>query len=263
VINISDLTPQPGERSAIVGGTRAGKSAMLEWQLRDVAWQRPTSMNILVDTKPRYRAEKIPVPWSPRHRSDAKKLYKNWTAGPTIPHSVRMDIWSDRPFAGLFNDPGEIVIMQGEELRDWKRMLEILGHFVKVHKKDRERNIWTDEALDFYDRNSFGIDRRNDVFYRAARAGGERGIGLHLGLHRLRGTPPLILNMMSRCTLFHLVSDDDMKYLQSSMGIKDAESPEGNYVFRQWTRQPGGTVSEPVTGSLILPESYTRQLSKT
>lgn len=115
----------------------------------------------------------------------------------------------------------------------------------------------------FYSRNTWGIDPKNDVFYRAARAGGERNIGIDLGAHRVHGLPPLILNMLNRVTLFHLVSDADMKYLRESVGIKDAASPDGNYVFRQWTREPGGTVSQPFTGRLELPEDYLSQLSPT
>lgn len=262
-MNLEQLVPDEGERTVTVGGSRAGKSAHLEWTMRTVADLRPSSMNILVDTKPRYRAETMPHPLSPRHRVSAEKLYKNWRAGPTVPNSVRMNIWSEKPFAGLFNDPGEIVIMQGDTLADWKRMLVILDHFVKVHMKDRERNMWVDEALDFYQRNSFSINSRTDVFYRSSRAGGERGIGTHLGLHRLKGTPPIILAQITRCTLFHLVNDSDMSYLRDAIGIKDAESPEGDFIFRQWTRKPGGAVSEPVTGTLVLPESYLSQLSKT
>jgi hypothetical protein len=233
-MNLEQLVPDEGERTVTVGGSRAGKSAHLEWTMRTVADLRPSSMNILVDTKPRYRAETMPHPLSPRHRVSAAKLYKNWRAGPTVPNSVRMNIWSEKPFAGLFNEPGEIVIMQGDTMADWKRMLVILDHFVKVHQKDRERNMWV-----------------------------ERGIGTHLGLHRLKGTPPIILAQITRCTLFHLVNDSDMSYLRDSIGIKDAVSPEGDYIFRQWTRKPGGAVSEPVTGILNLPDSYLRQLSRT
>ena len=107
----------------------------------------------------------------------------------------------------------------------------------------------------FYQRNTFGIDPRNDVFYRAARAGGERGIGIDLGAHRVHGLPPLILQMASRVNLFHLRTDADMRYLRE-IGIKDATSPEGNWVFRQYQIQPGGTVSRPFTGRLHLPDWY-------
>lgn len=114
----------------------------------------------------------------------------------------------------------------------------------------------------FYQRNSWGIDPKNDTFYRIARAGGERNIGLDMGAHQVSGVPPLILKMLSRATLFHLRTDADMKYLQA-IGIKDAESPDGNYVFKQYTVEPGGTVSNAVTGTLELPDSYLAQLSAT
>jgi len=114
----------------------------------------------------------------------------------------------------------------------------------------------------FYQRNTLGIDVRNDVFYRAARAGAERGIGIDLNSHRVHGLPPLILQMASRVNLFHLRTDADMKYLRE-IGIRDAESPEGNWVFRQYQIQPGGTVSKPFTGRLELPDWYLSQLSDT
>jgi len=53
-----------------------------------------------------------------------------------------------------------------------------------------------------------------------------------------------------------------MKYLRE-IGIRDAESPEGNWVFRQYQIQPGGTVSKPFTGRLELPDWYLSQLSDT
>lgn len=114
----------------------------------------------------------------------------------------------------------------------------------------------------FYQRNTWGIDPKNDVFYRVARAGGERNIGLDLGAHQVYGMPPLILKMLSRITLFHLRTDKDMRYLQD-IGVPEAESPNGNYVFRQYRIEPGGTVSSPVTGRLVLPGSYLSQLAPT
>jgi len=53
-----------------------------------------------------------------------------------------------------------------------------------------------------------------------------------------------------------------MKYLRE-IGIPDAKSPDGDYIFRQYRIQPGGTVSKPVTGKLALPEWYLSQLSDT
>jgi hypothetical protein len=222
-----------------------------------------------MDSKPRYRAEKIKHPWFPKQRRDAKKLYQDWAAGPTVPNSVHVDIWDDHPFRGLWTQDresehhGEIAIMQGETRADHIRMLQLAMAFVKAQWKSRERRIIFDETLDFYARNGYSIDGRNDALYLAARAGGERGIGTEFGAHRVYGIPYLILMQLSRVNLFHLVSDKDMRHLQTNVGITDASSPHGNYVFRQWVREPGGTLSEPFTGRATYPQSYLDQLSAT
>lgn len=264
-VHISQLTPGPGERVATFGGTRAGKSAFMEWEMREVQNTRPQCMQILVDSKPRFRAESRRHPLLPKRRLSAEKLYKNWQSGPIVPNSVVMDLWTPKPFEGLWSkdNPGEIVVMQSGETSDWKRMLFLLNAFCRADIKGRERRIVVDEVLDFYGRNTWGIDSKNDVFLRAARAGAERGIGIELGAHRVHGLPPLVLNMLSRVNLFHLRDDSDMVHLRRSVGIKDAESPEGQYVFRQWTVQPGGTLSPPFTGRATYPESYLAQLSST
>jgi hypothetical protein len=260
VAHISDLVPERGERVTTLGGTRAGKSAFQEWCIREIQHTRPLSMQLLLDTKPRYRAETERGRFR-KGRKSAAWRYETWSAGPTIPNSVAIDIWDEHPFKDIWTRSGEVAIMQGAEFEDWRRMLALTRGFVNAHIKGRERRIIVDEALDFYQRNTFGIDAKNDIFYRAARAGGERGIGLDMGAHRAHGLPPLILHMTSRFNLFHLRDDKDMRYLQDC-GIRDAASPEGNYIFRQYRIEPGGTVSEPFTGTLNLPDSYLAQLSE-
>jgi hypothetical protein len=260
-MHIQELTPDPGERHMIFGGTRSGKSSFQDWSLRTVQATRPDAMQILVDTKPRFRAETERGPFG-RGRRNAAHRYSSWSKGPVVPNSVALDLWDDNPFRGVFQRPGEIAVLQSGESQDWKRILALLQAYTKANVSGRERRVIVDECLDFYQRNTWGIDPKNDVFYRVARAGGERNIGLDMGAHQVSGVPPLILKMLSRATLFHLRTDRDMKYLQD-IGIRDAESPEGNYVFRQYRVQPGGVVSDPITGSLELPESYLAQLSTT
>ena len=266
--HISQYIPGPGERVITFGGTRSGKSSWMDWEMREIQRTRPECMQILVDTKPRFRAETMQYPANysrPKWRKSAEKQYRAWSKGPVVPNSVKMDLWRKNPFAGLWQEerPGEIVIMQGGELRDWVRMLKILHAFVGAQIKGRERRLIADEVLDFYGRNTFGIDMKHDVFYRTARAGGERNIGLELGAHRVHGMPPLILMMGSRVNLFHLRYDRDLRHLRDTFGIEDAESPKGAYVFRQWTVAQGGFVSDPATLRATYPESYLNQLSAT
>jgi hypothetical protein len=263
--HISRLIPQPGERVATLGRSRTGKSSFMDWETREIQSLRPTCMQLLVDTKPRFRAEKIRGPLRYKNRRDARKLYEHWAKGPVVPNSVVVPLWDDHPFRGLWNkdNPSEVAIMQSGDAADWKRMLQLITAFCAAHIKDRERRIAVDEVLDFYNRNTWGIDGRNDPLYRTARAGGERSIGLELGAHRVHGLPPLVLNMLSRVNLFHLSDDSDLIHLRRSVGIKDAQSPTGDFVFRQWVVNPGGKLSEPFTGRVTYPQSYLNQLSAT
>ena len=139
-------------------------------------------------------------------------------------------------------------------------MLHLLMAFTRAHVGTRERHITADEVLDFYGRNTWSLSSKNDVFYLAARSGGERNIGETLGSQRVFGLPILIRNMFSRVTLFHLTEEKDVGYL-SSNGIPAVESPTGNYIFNQWIKQPGGLVSSARTGTLLLPDHYLNQLA--
>src|SRR5713226_8330643 len=146
--HIGSLIPQPGERAAIFGGTRAGKSAFMEWSLREIQKQRPNAMQVLVDTKPRFRAETERGRFR-RGRKSAAYRYETWTKGPVVPNSVVVDINDDHPFRDIWSNPGEVAVLQSGEADDWKRMLQLLDGFVKAQIKDRERRIIVDECLDF------------------------------------------------------------------------------------------------------------------
>lgn len=263
-MDFSDLVQGPGERHIVYGGTRTGKSSYMDWSMRHIQDERPAAMQLVADTKPRFRAETAAYGPNNRFRKDAEKLYEGWAAGPVLPNSVAVNLESEHPFRGLWNDkrPGEIAIMQSDLPNDWRKMIELMGHFASK-KTIRERLLVIDEGMDFYQRNTMGIDPRNDVILRAARAGGERNIGLLFGAHRPHGIPPLLNTLSSRVTLFYIRFSRDMKYLWE-MGIPENEfPPDGNYIFKQYQINPGGTVSDPIKGRLALPESYLKQLSAT
>lgn len=266
-MELKDLVQEPGERHILYGGTRTGKSSMMDWSMRSIQKWRPDCMILVADTKPRFRAQNIIDPRFPKYRKDTLKegTYNSWTAGPVLPNSVRVELDSTHPFRGLWDKerhPGEIAIMQSDEPSMWRVMNELMHEFVSRQMAGRERLIVVDEGLDFYQRNTLGIDARKDIILRTARAGGERNIGLMLGAHRPHGIPPLLNTLSSRVTLFHLRYGHDMKYLWE-MGVKDEESPDGDYIFKQYTIKPGGKVSDPVTARFQYPESYLKQLSAT
>lgn len=261
-----DLVQKPGERHIVYGGTRTGKSSFMDWSMRHIQETRPDAMILVADTKPRFRAQWKPYgPSRLSLRKDASKLYTGWAKGPVLPNSVAVNLDSERPFRGLWNydkHPGEIAIMQSDDPKRWRQMLDLMTAFAS-RRTPRERVVVVDEGMDFYQRNSLGIDPRNDVILRTARAGGERNIGLFFGAHRPYGIPPLLNTLSSRITLFHLRFNRDMQYLWG-MGIPESEiSPDGNYIFKQYSIAPGGVVDEPTIGRLQLPEHYLKQLSAT
>lgn len=148
MVNLSELTPQKAERVITFGGTRAGKSSLTDMTMMQVQQERPGAMQCLIDTKPRYRAEKERGR-TYNSRKPAAYRYESWEAGPTIPNSCIVDIWDEHPFKGMWQEPGEIAIMQGGDFDDWRRMLQLLKGFIAAPIKGRERRIIVDECLDF------------------------------------------------------------------------------------------------------------------
>jgi hypothetical protein len=270
VISVDDLIGGPGERHIVYGGTRTGKSSFMDWDMRYVQEHRPTAMQLVADTKPRFRAETLAYGPGNKYRKSAAKagIYDHWAAGPVVPNSVALDWGSSHPFRGMWDDKnedrrGEICIMQSDEPAHWRRMNDLMHHFVAARVKNRERRIVVDEALDFYQRNTLGIDPKKDPILRTARAGGERNIGILIGAHRPHGLPPLLNTLSSRVTLFHLRLERDMRYLYE-MGVPESEvSPDGDYVFQQYKVAAGGRVEGPEIVRMAYPESYLKELAAT
>jgi hypothetical protein len=271
MISVDDLIGGPGERHIVYGGTRTGKSSFMDWDMRYVQEHRPTAMQLVADTKPRFRAETLAYGPGNRYRKSAEKagIYRHWASGPVVPNSVALDWSSSHPFRGMWagdkNEDriGEICIMQSDDPVCWRRMNDLMHHFVAAKVQNRERRLVVDEALDFYQRNTLGIDAKKDPILRTARAGGERNIGILIGAHRPHGLPPLLNTLSSRVTLFHLRLERDMRYLYE-MGVPESEvSPDGDYVFQQYKVAAGGKVEGPEIVRMAYPESYLKQLAAT
>jgi len=218
-------------------------------------------MIIIADTKPRFRAEFMTAGPGNRWRRKADELYTSWEKGPLLPNSVVAPLDEEEAFKSMFKRPGEIVILQSGDERDWRTMLRIIRKFIQMNPNRRERLIVVDEILDFYGRNTFGIDGHNDPLLHAARAGGERGIGSMYGAHRTRGVPPMLNMLSSRVILFRLRYERDLQYLYEMGVSEDEEMPEDPYVFKHFTIEPGGKVSQPLIVRLKYPQWYLDQLS--
>lgn len=186
-----DIAPGKGQRALIIGGTRSGKSTLLDHFIRHTVKRRPSSQIVLLDTKPRFRAEIERYGPGNRMVRDAEKHYADWEPGPTIPGSYRIDHNSEAPLQRLWrpDDKCRVAVLQTEEEMERARLLDVANAWYKARSPKSDRVLAVDELLDFYHRNSLCISPRADVPLKVSRAGGERGFGALYGAQRPKRHP--------------------------------------------------------------------------
>lgn len=261
-LSLEEIAPKKGERAIILGGSRSGKSVLEDMLLRHAVQTRPNIKALLLDSKPRFRAElykKGPL------SLNAEKHYVDWAPGPVIPGSYRADIHSETPLKGYWknNDPCRVVILQSGEDSERGKLLEVANGFYEAKMRNADRLLVVDELLDFYHGNGVCISRHN-VPQKVSRAGGERGIGGLYGAQRPRGIPGQTIEEASIIYLFYLRFSQDMKYLYEQ-GIPTSIVPpdEELYVFKVIRIQPGGKAEYMGQFRLTLYDWYLKQLSDT
>lgn len=183
---LDEIAPHKADRALIIGGTRSGKSTLMDHLIRHGVKTRPGVQYLLLDSKPRYRCEA--ERYGPQNRMvrDASKHYKDWEAGPTIPGSLRLDLNAENPLERHFrpDDPFRVAIAQTEKPSERGRLLEIADDWYNIRQRKSDRVLAIDELLDYYHRNSLSIHSSRDVPLKVVRAGGERGFGALYGAQR-------------------------------------------------------------------------------
>jgi hypothetical protein len=265
-MHIDDITPAKGQRVIILGSSRSGKSVAADHIHMNIVKMRPQSEHLLLDTKPRFRAELEKIGPGGRIVRDASRYYKDWEKGPIMPGSYRHDI--NNPDLSMYwkpKDPCRTVILQTEKDEERNKLLEIAdtGWF-EVRKKGADRVLRVNELLDFYYGNGVCISSRHNVPLKVNRAGGERGFSGIYESQRARGFPLQLVEEATLILLFHLKYEDDMKFLWQNGVPRDIYPPKDvNYAFRMITTNPGGMAEDHGLYKLTPKPWYLEQLSDT
>jgi hypothetical protein len=264
-MSLDEIAPKKGQRALVLGGSRSGKSVLVDMLIRHAVTTRPNLEALLLDSKPRFRAEIERHGPGGKIVRDAKGYYEDWEAGPTLPGSYRANIHAEKPLAGYWkqDDPCRIVIAQTSEETERPRLLELSNAWFQTRKRGADRLLIVDELLDFYHGNGVCISPRCNVPLKVNRAGGERGFSGLYGAQRPKGIPVQITEELSLLYLFHLRFEQDLRYLYENGVPQTVRPPEEDYAFRLIAINPGGKAEDRGLYRLKLEDWYTSQLSDT
>lgn len=269
-MHIDEITPEKGRRVIVLGSSRSGKSVLADHIHFNIVKLRPQSEHVMLDTKPRYRAELVRFGPQGRFVKDADYLYKDWEQGPTVPGSYHHPI--DQDDMNMYwkeKDPCRTVILQTDKDEQRGRLLELADtQWFEKRKKGADRVLRVNELLDFYYGNGVCISSRHNVPLKVYRAGGERGFSGIYESQRARGFPLQLVEEATLILLFHLKYEDDMKFLWQNGVPKTtfppkAESEEEMHSFKMITTNPGGMAQDHGLFKLTPDPAYLAQLSDT
>ena len=224
---MSDIIPTLESRSALIGTTGCGKSTLFYTLLKALRIKYPESIHLIVDSKPRFRAEfKL---------SGIKLRYKNMSYGDRVTGSVLINTAEDIDIA--IKRGYKVLIAQiSDDEFNVNRLSEIAFELYKSSTKKQIRWIWVDEALDFFTPSGAEVRGSTPFIIKTARAGREKGCNLVFGAQRLKGIPMVVLESVSQLYLFHMDYTPELTRLKD-MGLTIFTTPKHFYEFFYWDRK--------------------------
>lgn len=234
---LSRLSLRARERGFVLGGTEAGKSTLADHLGREFVqrYAHQHGRRLILDTKPRYRAAYELSGLS------AKRRFRKWDHGQSIANSVIVDNPDDleRGFK-----MASTVIVQSETARDIGRVVQAAAEFLRASRAGRPQLLQVDEIRDFYYPNG-SARGGDDAIERCVRAGRERGTGVLICGQRTKGIPATLMEELSKCYLFRLDYNADVRRLQEMGAPAAMRPPRQAFSFYYWTKRDYPTVYGP------------------
>lgn len=244
-MDLTKIALRQRERGCVIGGVGTGKSTLLEALLVDYHQRYQTGRILILDSKPRFKAEFEADGWR------TKRRYKRWDHGAYVPGSVLVTDVADMDAA--WSTDCRIVIAQATNIRDIPMLVECSEAFFDQSRAGRPQLLAVDETSDFFRTNTARVGA-SDSLLRTARAGRERGLGGIFGMQRTKGVPPQLLEEMTRLYLFRVDYTTDVNRLTEMGAPKTVvrDMPRVKHRFMYWSKDDYNKLYGPYT--LALPK---------
>lgn len=211
----NNILPGIDERALTVGKTRSGKSTLALQALNEMLEIYPTMENLVVDTKPHFRASHT------LNGIRADFLYRNWQKGDYFPQSVVLDAKDKSTSLDYAFDiahtisgkkRGATIILQTDNKDDYPQIAKRLQEQYRRSNKKRHVYIYIDEAYSLLKYSRYVAEQVT----LCVTAGGERGVGVMAATQRPRWIPVEMLSEITRYYIFRLDNNKDKVNLRDN-----------------------------------------------
>lgn len=236
-MDLGHISLRQRERALLAGGVDSGKSTLEEALVADFYARYDNSRILLVDSKPRFRAQ-YEVGGAP-----ATRRYRNWDHGPLVPGSVVVTRPEDMDLA--WSTGARIVIAQAQGSKMFPAIVACAERFYDEARASRPQLTAVDETMDLFRQNGTPIG--GDALIRTARSGREIGLaGLYCS-QRTKGIPGQLLDYLEKLYLFRVDAIEDVKRTWEMGAPRDLAAPAKKRQFNYWTKADYHTVYGPYT----------------
>jgi len=229
---VADIALHTADRGILIGASGTGKSTLAAHMLAAFRRGYPKARILVLDTKPRWRAETM------ADGTNTRRFYQAFAKGDMIPGSLTMGTTTDW---GLCWDkdinPTQTVIAQrlkGSQRANVAFQIQCAERFFMSQRANRESLLYIDEGMDFF--STSGSAFGSDIVQRCFRAGREKNLTTLIGVQRPKGINLQCLTETNWCALFRINYTDDVKRLWEMGWPKDMGPPtfDQKFAFRLW-----------------------------
>lgn len=214
---------EKAQRACLIGKTRTGKSTLGTEIIRRFIHEYPTARILIIDSKPRYRAQFNPDGQAMR--------YRNWVTGDKLENSVGIfDVANLKSLFVLF----PIVVFHsmtnaGMRVPAYELKASVLAdQLFRLSGPKLPTLIYIDEFYDLTHGNSVIVDKE---ILKTIRAGGEKNMAVLAGAQRPRSIPIPILSESDKYYIFKLKKGEDKKYLRDYGVLLNREANGHQFVY--------------------------------